>query len=187
MASVATGGLIKYLGLTQWWNEIFTDDERAKILERVDKPFSAYARMTSGEVSSSSFTPAVFICGLVGWFTRHDLRLIGRKIAISAEDWLNDIRNPVDLHFALGDLIMFWQTTGEYSDENIDCQLALCRKQVAIADVVGPLLKGEFSDPKLPLHVGFARLFDLLDPDHDGAEISRLKELAKRTGWRTKK
>ena len=79
---MAGGGLIEALGLSEWWRDSFTDEEHATILERVDKPFSAYARMDSGEVNRSSYEPAVFICGLAGWFTRRDLRSIGRKIAI---------------------------------------------------------------------------------------------------------
>jgi hypothetical protein len=177
-------GLIEHLGLSRWWIETFTDDERLTILERVDRPFSAYANMDSGEVSYSSFTRAVFLCGLTGWFTRSDLRDIGRKIAISAEDWLGEIQNPVDLHFALANLIDFWERTGGHRNQNIDRELPLCRRQVAIADTVAPLLKAQFNDPQLPLHTGFRRLFELLDPDCDGAEISLLKGAVERSNWR---
>jgi hypothetical protein len=178
------GGLIKYLGLVEWWLGTFSDQERAVILDRVAKPFSAYADMQSGNVTYTSFTPAMFVCGLTGWFTRRDLRTIGRKIAISAEERLADIDSLVDQHFALTDLIDFWQRAGDHSSDDINRELALCRRQTAIADKVAPLLKAKFNDNSLPVHIGLTHLLRLLDPAADGAEIATLKEWAARTGWR---
>src|SRR5438270_10514832 len=106
---MGSGGLVGNFGLCDWWNSAFSEQERAQILARVDRPFSAFAGMDRGCVVSTEYNRFTFLAALSSWFTASDLHSIGRRIAIKCEAHIQECSKPVELHFGLTDLLNTWR------------------------------------------------------------------------------
>ena len=176
------GGLLGYFNLLEWWRTSFTREERSTVRAQVARPLSAFSDLDSGNVSWCSYkNGCVALCALATWFTRSDLLAIGRKFAERGEELLGQIEDAKDLHFALCDLINFWAWAGVGNKKR---EIALCRKQVALALIVAPLLRGDSPKGTRLFHPGIARLIQVLDGENDAAELIIIRKVAEEAGWK---
>ena len=103
-----TGGYIAGYGLTDWWRETFSDDERCRIEESY-KPFNLHQSrsgksFTEGPASRVGLSVAGFLWSLSSWFEGPNDRNIARKILCKADEAntkRNTVRDILDEHFTI--------------------------------------------------------------------------------------
>jgi hypothetical protein len=93
-------GLIAYLGLSDWWFNSLSEEDRATI-RRTYAPFGG-CHLEDGEVQFSQFTPLSFLTGMAAWFVKDHLRLIACRILDKAATYVANASEPLDIHFFYG-------------------------------------------------------------------------------------
>ena len=173
-------GLIGYLGLSDWWSDAFTEDERNTI-RRIYQPMGG-CDLDSTQVDYSDFTPLSFLTGLAGWFAKDELRMIAYRILDQAERYVSSPKDPLDVHF-------FYQTQIEIFYRDRDTQDGLnrailaCQNQIAYSPTAAKSFKKEYRREPLPCHTGYTQLAIILESQKEYLATIQLCSEAKKRGW----
>ena len=92
------GGEIAYWGLTEWWLNSFTEQER-KIIKTIYRPMSKDRALDEGNLTHSSQSVLAFLGILAEWFKSADLYDIGKRILIEGERHYSSCKDTLDRHF----------------------------------------------------------------------------------------
>ena len=176
------GGLIGRFGLSKWWYSTFSDEER-KVIRQVTAN-SSFSKLDRGDASGLLYSKGGFLCVLTSCFSRKDRRPIGRRIALEAERNLASVKETVNLHFAIHDLVEFWYACRHDFTDAREAAMRTCRAQVQIARSVKKALRSE--DRKLGGphddvgHAGYDRLCMMLKEEGQTVEAAEVAKDAKR-------
>ncbi|MEX0998400.1 MAG: hypothetical protein WD000_00345 [Thermodesulfobacteriota bacterium] len=181
-----TKGYIGYYELTDWWHEVFTEEEKKRIIDAYKPLDSAEDNpLTEENVTGMSLSVAGFLWSLSSWFEGPNDRDIARKILQKAEE-INPERGIVedvlDKHFTLSQAIKI-----HYRDRKIDnyYQKAIeyCRRQIDLAPQAKDSFLKKYPEQGLPSHVGYKQLVVILDKERKWIKAIELCKKAKQEGW----
>lgn len=175
------GGEIAYYGLTQWWLNAFTEDERIRVKEHFS-PLGGSSNLTEGEISHSSQSGLGFLSNLAGWFGKKEDRRIAYKILEQAKQLVDDNSQPLDVHFLYQSMIELYYKDRE-SDGGLDRAINACRGQISVASQAASAFRQQFSDETLPSHKGYTQLAIIFEKQKKFKEAIELCELADKEGW----
>lgn len=79
------GGYIEYYGVTDWWNENFSKEQRKYIREKTKNSFDL--PIDSGKIKSSTQNGRSYFSNLAYWFnTKKDID-IAKKLILKADEF----------------------------------------------------------------------------------------------------
>jgi hypothetical protein len=176
----AAGGLIGYLGLSDWWFGSFTDDERSTIRQTYT-PFGG-CHFDDGDVQFSQFTPLSFLTGLAAWFAKEHLRSIAYRVLGKASTYLRSANEPLDVHFFCQSQIEICYRD-RHTQKGLARAISACREQIAYATTAAAAFKREYPTLPLPGHKGYTQLAIILEKQQRYSEAVHLCSDAKKSGW----
>lgn len=180
------GGSIGYIGLEHWWFEELSESDRQLIRARYH-PMGAPAKhdsLTSGRITASSQTTALWLITLAGWFMPADPEEADLILRIAEKAWrmrstLSPSRGAEAIfsrHLALGALSATYYRFRE-NPEHLKRSLEAARLQISMQkdaatawrqqeidralETGGPVPK----DITLPSHQGYKRMAIVLEQD----------------------
>lgn len=174
-------GLIKYLGLSDWWLANFTGEERNKIVETFQPLGFSPASLTNTDIAFFSGTACSFLSNLAGWFRKPGERSIAYTIVGKAEA-LAPGAPVLDQHFLYQAKMQTY-----YRYRNVD-QFALpraieaCQQQIEMDKQAAAAFREQYGE-RLPAHVGFRQLAIIREKQGDFASAISLAQRALREGW----
>lgn len=181
-------GQIGYFGLSQWWTEELTSEERRR-LEEVFQPMGSGNErpLTQGNISTlggALATPAGLLMALPGWLraTPSDQAIV-RKIRTRLLKALADGCPILSRHFGYQILIGLF-----YRDRNDDptalaAAIAACEDQIAVAPEAAAEFRRAYPQSPLPAHVGFKQLAIIRAKEHRFEDALRIVQEAVSQGW----
>ena len=148
-------------------------------------PKSVSSKERNGKLSP--VTAAEFLCILSSWFTSRDKRKLGRKIATEAALRLPTIGNAMDFHFAVHELVKFWNTCKKEWPDSTERLEWACRQQISVAAKAIVQIRKDnrrLGDSSfIPCHEGYERLCKLLSEQGRLAELKAIASQAKKQNW----
>ncbi|MCA9109375.1 MAG: hypothetical protein KDA52_05480 [Planctomycetaceae bacterium] len=175
-------GMIGYLGLSDWWLESLSDDERAKLQERFT-PFGLSAQLTNGTIIETNETAAGLLISLAGYCRLPDEWTTEKRILMKAEELAIGSGNVLDLHFVHSAGVQSaYKCRDKISDALQDAIIA-CERQVDLAPRAANAFKRKYRNAPLPSHKGFEQLAIIREKQQDFVEAMRLSKLAQKQGW----
>ncbi len=180
-------GLLGYLGLSDWWVEAFSDEERQHI-ETVFQPLGCPANsrpLTIGHISASSETPTRFLGALIGWFRTSPLdKRITRSLASKLSEVIDGEQSVLNRHFGY-QVLLEWNYRRRNEDPHaLSAAITACERQIAISrESAVAMRQGLFADG-LPRHRGFEQLAIIREKSGDFEGAIRIAEQANSEGWR---
>lgn len=184
VAKQNVGGEIAYYGLTDWWLNEFTAQER-RLINATFKPMGRQRNLDEGNVSKSSASVVDFLGNLASWFKKAELYSIGKKILEEGERHYSNSKDVLDCHFFCHSAITVHYANRDGDPEAMERAIYFCKKQIALA----PKAKKKFlSDPMwgtLPRHTGYTQLAVIYEKQKRFKEAISICEEALAAGWNT--
>jgi len=179
------GGLIGYHGLSDWWLDTFTEEERTYILWRVRTMRAGPKALIEGDFSWMAKYPgsgpdavSSFLNNLAFWLRRDNS--IARRIAIKSYEHAETVE---DICSALGWLIrLYYQVRNSVPEAN-DVVIKSCKHLIALAPLLANQQRKKYPYIKLGKNEGYSRYVIILEKQRDYSEAIRLCEEAKNMGW----
>lgn len=177
-------GLLGYFGLTDWWLQAFSDQERALVEERYQPMgMSAERPLTSGAFHSSSQTATHLLSYLAEWVNKPGERHLARCILAKAAELADSENAPVlDRHFLQQHILQ-----ANYPDrddpEAMAAAIRACEGQIALAEQAATAFRAEYPGQPLPQHVGYKQLTIIHDKQGDYDAAITLCKRARAQGW----
>lgn len=197
---MATGGMIEYFGLTNWWQQTFTEDERNFIIQTyqpigisVSIPNHSSSagmsgsenvsnRLTSGSIVSTSGTAVGLLSGLAGWFRAPEARSIAHRFLDKAFELAHGDVDVLDLHFLYQRAIETYykdRTQPEFMMKAVEA----CHAQIGIAGRAAHRFLEEYGNSRLPSHKGYEQLAIIFEKEKRWSDAIALCEQAQSEGW----
>jgi hypothetical protein len=173
-------GIIGYLGLSDWWYESFTDDERRIIAQTYD-PLGG-CNLETGDVKYSAFSPFTFLSGIASWFSKDESRSIAYRILDKAAEYLSATKDPLDVHFYFQSQIEIYYRDRN-TPEGLSRTIAACRGQIAHAPTAARAFKKQAEQEPLPSHKGYEQLAIIFEQQNMFQDTIDLCMKAKTEGW----
>lgn len=173
-------------GLSRWWLETFTAEER-EYMTRLYQPMglSNSRSLTEGEFLGIGRSTSGFLSTLAGWFNKpKDRRLAVRLLEKAQQVGDGDV---LDQHFLEQHLIQTYYPERDKDPSALGNAIAACERQIALAPKAAREFIRQFparpDQPRLPRHVGFEQLAIIREKQGDFAGAIRLAEEARKQGW----
>jgi hypothetical protein len=176
-------GYLGYYGLSDWWFNTFSEEERNYINHRflTHAGPNALIEGTPYIVRNSTHNNiSYFLIGLTYWFRKPKDNDIGRRIALKSYELAEDV---VDISWSLDWIIKLNYYVRDTVPGALDLVIAACKHQIALAPLVADTLKKEHFYRTLHKHEGYYRYTIILEKNHEYPEVIRLCEEAKKQGW----
>jgi len=175
------GGDIACYGLTSWWANSFTDQERS-LIRRTFKPMGSekgYA-IDKGEGLGCDQTQVTnLLSGLASWFRDRKYDRIQYVILSETE---RQSRTALQRHFAYSQMIEYWYRLRDEREGARDHAITYCHWQIALSKDAAKAWNKQHGPP-LPSHVGFKQLAIIYEKDGNLVEAIQLSQQAKKDGW----
>lgn len=197
---MATGGMIEYFGLTNWWQQTFTEDERNFIIQtyqpigisvsilnhsssaEMSGSENVSNRLTSGSIVSTSGTAVGLLSGLAGWFRAPETRSIAHRFLDKAFELANGDVDVLDLHFLYQRAIETYykdRSQPEFMMKAVEA----CHAQIGIAGRAAHRFLEEHGNSRLPSHKGYEQLAIIFEKEKRWSDAIALCEQAQSEGW----
>lgn len=186
MSRKDTINMIFAMGLSNWWLEDLSEEERHLVLETY-KPLSvSFGTSSDNDTSTSggvySGSDLSFLTSLATWFDQPKKRAFAIKILCKAESLINDSSKPIDVHLFYGIKIKILYKERDSAPTAFQEVLDACRNQINYARTVIPYFRATVC-PELPSHPGYKQLSIIMEKQKKYAEVIELCKAAKRDGW----
>ena len=176
------GGLIAGNGLTEWWIETFSSNEREFICERhrvATFPEPEHDTIANGPPVKAIGNLAAFVSGWTGRCKAQE-RTIDYRLITKAEELIDSSTDIAARHFLFmrkAEIYYRWRDLDEFA---LDRAIDGCRQQIAISKEAARALR---IDDDMPSHHGFKQLAIIEEKRGNYAQAIRLCEQAKSDGW----
>jgi hypothetical protein len=197
--SQKVAGMIGIYGLSEWWFNTFSEEERNYMNLRYRTRAGPNALIEGTHWTnpdSIHYGVSFFLNNLTFWFRHPKDNSIARRIAFKAYELAEDIEN---ISSALGWIIRLYYPVRDTVPGALDLVIASCKHQIALAPTlietknnkyrfvrspeVAEIRKEKYIYPALHKHEGYNRYTIILEKNHEYAEAIRLCEEAKKQGW----
>ena len=183
------GGDIKYFGLTDWWLNDLTEEER-QIIRDTYKPFGMSLGgevndhvIDEGEIGGSGKNKFSFISVLISWFEKHEYFEIAKKIINLAEQNIDTNKDILDEHFYYLHCIKVYYRNRDNDPDALNKAIEYCKKQISISSKS----KIAFLNAKhfgfLPSHTGYKQLAIIYEKQKEYQKALDLTKQALEEGW----
>lgn len=176
------GGEIAYYGLTEWWLNSFTEQERA-IIRKTYTPMLKDCALDEGKITHSSHSILAFLGILAEWFKKAELYHIGKRILIEGEKHYSSCKDVLDRHFFCLSAIRVYYANRDNDAEALDKAVFFCKEQIKLAPKAKKLFLKESSSGVLPVHTGYKQLAIIYEKQKKYAEALSISEDAYSEGW----
>ena len=176
------GGEIDYYGLTKWWLNSFTEQER-KIIRKTYTPMMKDHALDEGTITHSSRSILAFLGILAEWFKKAEFYDIGRRILIEGENHYSSCRDVLDRHFFCLSAIRVYYANRENDSEALDKAIFFCKEQIQLAPKAKKQFLKESPSGVLPVHTGYKQLAIIYEKQKKYAEALLISEEAFSEGW----
>lgn len=176
------GGEIEYFGLTDWWLNELTPEERQTIIT-VYQPFGSDKKsFVEGKITYSSQTTTGFLTGLLSWFKKPEYQTISAKI-INRMNRIPKKSMPIeDEHFFYQTQIEAYYRNRENDKTALASAIEACKQQISMSEEAKKMFLRKYHAP-LPSHVGYTQLCIILEKHQQYDEVINLAKKAKKQGW----
>lgn len=183
------GGDIKYFGLTDWWLNDLTDEER-QIIRDTYKPFGMSIGgavndhvIDEGEIGGTSQTKIGFLGGLIGWFQKFEHYEIAKKIIDLADNNIDESADILDLHFCYLSCIKVHYKNRDNDPDALNKAIEYCNKQISISSKskIAFLKNKDFGF--LPSHTGYKQLAIIYEKQKEYQKALDVTKQALKEGW----
>lgn len=179
----AIKGEIGYFGLTNWWLEEFSKQERRYISDKF-RPLGSTGRpLIEGDITYSSGSALSLLSLLAGWFANEKDRNIAYRILKKADQLVENKNEILDVHFYYQNKIQLYYKFRDMDEDALHVAIESCEKQIQLADQAAKAFKDEYGDQKLPAHVGYDQLIVIKGKQGKFQEAIDLALTAKQQGW----
>lgn len=176
------GGEIAYFGLTDWWNNILTQEER-NIIRATYKPMMSTHAIDQGNINYSSQSKLGFLGVLAGWLKKKEYYDIGVKIILEGEKVLSECNDILDKHyFFLSAINVYYPSRNERTDA-LNAAISYCKRQIDISKKVKAALLKEYPTSPLPLHTGYKQLAIIYEKQERYEDAIQILNKALKEGW----
>jgi tetratricopeptide (TPR) repeat protein len=182
------GGIVGGNGLTDWWLDTFSEDERELICERNRQallPQPAHDTIAHGPPLKVVGSLARFVSGWAA-VGKLDHRSIDYRLIAKAEELLGSVTDVISRHFIFMHQAKIYYRWRDVDDFALEKAIEACRQQISIANEAATVFLDESSPGGLgflPAHHGFKQLAIILEKDGNFEEALELCEQAKLQGW----
>lgn len=176
------GGEIAYYGLTDWWLNSFSDQER-QIIRKTYTPMLKQHSLDEGNIVSSSQSVLSFLGTLAEWFKKPELYTIGKKILLEGEKHYVSSRDTLDRHFFCLSAIRVYYTNRDNDPEALEKAIYYCKEQIKLAPKAKKEFLKESASGSLPAHTGYKQLAIIYEKQKRYAEALSITEEAFSEGW----
>ena len=178
-------GIIGYYGLSDWWLNTFTEDERNYINYRVRTLRAGPNALIEGTpfipTRSTHNNVSFFLNNLTFWFRKPKDNSIARRIALKAFELAKDIE---DIGSSLGWIIRSHYYARDKEPDALEQTISACKEHIRIAPLLAEKHKKQYPNLSLGKHEGYDRYVILLEKGKNYSEAIRLCKEAKRQGWK---
>jgi hypothetical protein len=178
-------GIIGYYGLSEWWFNTFTEDERNYINYRVRTMRAGPNALIEGTpfiiTNSTHNNVSSFLINLTFWFRTPKDNSIARRIALKAFELAEDID---DIGWSLAWIIRLHYYARNQVPDALERVISACKQYIEIAPLLAEKHKKQYPRLNLGKHEGFNRYTILLEKNRNYSEAIQLCEEAKRQGWK---
>lgn len=176
------GGYIAYHKLEFWWLNDFSEEER-RIIKKVYSPLGSNKSVDEGYITSSSQSKPMFLATLATWFKKPEYYIIGKKMLIESEKYIEEINDILDLHFYyLTCIEVFYRNRNE--DENaLNLAIKACKKQIEINKKVKSAFLKDYPENDLPHHTGYKQLAIIYEKQGDIDKALEITKESLANGW----
>ena len=175
------GGLIAHLGLTDWWENSLTAEERATVLARYRPLGDNSQSLIVGDILHTSQSPLHLLWGLASWFKKPEDWAISIKVFEQGKRLIPS-SSVIDQHFFHQARIEFFYRMRDHHTNALAFAEAACADQIAIAPQAARELAKQ-QDGELPSHHGFWQLAVLLEKQGRLVEAVDVCRAAQAGGW----
>ena len=176
------GGSIGYFGLSEWWLDKLTEEDRQYILDKFQPMGERSSGLIKGRVSYQSKSTIWMLTTLAGWFRRVDEAPLARKIIAEAEELIGPFTAADDVHFVYQEKIGINYREREQPGR-LDEAIEACNQLIEIAPKAARAFRFDFPSGGLPTHGGYKQLCIIHEKRRDFAEAIALAKQAKSQGW----
>lgn len=183
------GGDIKYFGLTDWWLNDLTQEER-QIIRDTYKPFGMSVDgevndyvIDQGEIAGTTQTKIGFIGGLIGWFQMFEHYEIAKKIINLMESNIDDNVDILDLHFCYLNCIKVYYKNRDNDSYALNKAIEYCNKQISISEKSKIAFLNSENFGFLPSHTGYKQLAIIYEKQKEYQKAIDITKQALKEGW----
>lgn len=194
--SKKVGGDIKYFGLTDWWLNDLTEDDRITI-RYIYKPFGMVANQCIDEGKSGNINEIIpdthmkdkcktkfsFISTLITWFEKPEYYNIAQKIINLAEQNLHTNKRILDEHFYYSHCIKVYYRNRNNDPEALHKAIEYCKKQISISKECKMAFENNETFGFLPAHIGYKQLAIIYEKQNEYQKALDLSKQALAEGW----
>ncbi|MGH1529979.1 MULTISPECIES: tetratricopeptide repeat protein [Yersinia] len=182
-----SGGIISYVGLTDWWCEELTHDDREEIKEGY-VPFGAGdSSIDEGVVIyrvGNDDKPVTKLRVLLDLLNSNCSYEVKKKIIDKGYSISRECHNPLDIHFFFGTAIAIEYRLRDEKEGALERSILACKSQIAVASKAkSKFKKNSYMQGILPSHQGFKQLAIILEKQNKFKEAINLCEKALKQGW----
>lgn len=183
------GGDIKYFGLTDWWLNDLTEEER-QIIRDTYKPFGMSLGgevndhvIDEGEIGGSGKNKFSFISVLISWFEKPEYFEIAKKIINLAEQNIDTNKDILDEHFYYLHCIKVYYRNRDNDPDALNKAIEYCNKQISISSKskIAFLKNKDFGF--LPSHTGYKQLAIIYEKQKEYQKALDVTKQALKEGW----
>lgn len=176
------GGEIAYHGLTEWWLNCFTEQERC-IVRKAYSPVLKESALDEGRIDHSSHSTLAFLGFLAEWFKKDALYEIGKKILIEGEKHFASSQDILDRHFFCLSAIRVYYANRDNDPEALDKAIYFCKEQIKLAPEAKKCFLRESASNSLPVHTGYKQLAIIYEKQKNYTAALSISEEAFSEGW----
>ena len=205
-------GILQVYGLTEWWNENFSDREKILLsreytmkydsnylgIDELDENILTESNVvvfyTTDDIHKINFNQKAFLIqqSSVISFLRELSFCVKRKGGRSTIDKINKKIEEliphenlaiVDIHFYFMGQIGYYYSGRDLKQEFYEKMIYYCKKQIEIAPMAAKAFSEMGSDGFIPSHTGYKRLAIILEKEKKYEEAIYYCKLALSQGW----
>ncbi|MGD8307722.1 MAG: hypothetical protein PVF17_13775 [Ignavibacteria bacterium] len=177
-------GEIGYFGLSEWWQNEFSDDEREYIVDKYKPLGLGNKSLIEGDIYSTSQSAIGLLSGLASWFNSEKDRTISYRALAKAESLLKDNSDILDVHFLFNCKINIYYRHRNIDSDALDIAMEACRKQIEIAPKAKEAFTNNFKTDSLPSHRGYEQLSIIEEKLGNFENVINISKAALDQGWK---
>lgn len=174
-------GVIGYFNLEDWWLTDLLEEDR-ELIQNTYQPMGG-GSLTDRELYSTSQTVVGLLSGLVGWFSKPNIRYMAYKIIKKAESSISADTKPLDIHFLYGAKIEISYKDRDALPNGLDIAVRACEQQISYSEKAAKEFLKRYKSSPLPSHKGYTQLAIVLEKQKNYGKAIQICEQAKSQGW----
>ncbi|MEZ6975983.1 MULTISPECIES: hypothetical protein [unclassified Aeromonas] len=173
-------GSIGYLGLTDWWLNELSHEDRGIILANYNPMGSSSELLTEGDISWTTEEPIPLLYGIASWLKDSEHLDLCMKLFAKAKSLITPGTSALDIHFLHDSEIRVYYKNRHLI--GLEPTITACDLQIRVADMSAKKLLIEYGYP-LPSHRGYQQLSIILSNLYQYQRAIDLCIQAQGLGW----